>query len=228
MDVSAIYSLERLLTTTDSSQMPDSTLKIFTNLAYHELENIITTRINEDFFYDEWTWNIIANQREYEIPPEDLWDNDWGCKKILWVSIKYKNSDINFTKLDETRITNLNVDKWYLSQLDIPEYYIADNHFFLLQNPTESIDWWAKIYWIANLLDLDTWWSESTIKLPKEFHELIASWASSYIFQALSLFDKANAARAIYLRRIEDMVSQLSDRNSWPNTIKLPNLNFLA
>ena len=67
MDVSAIYTLARNLSGTDSTNMPDATLQTFLNIAYHYIENEIVTRVNEDFFYDEFSTDLVSGQREYTL-----------------------------------------------------------------------------------------------------------------------------------------------------------------
>lgn len=68
MDLAAIYTMSRLNTGTTSTNLPDATLLTITNVTYRDLINTIVSRVNEDFFYDEWTADTVANQREYTFP----------------------------------------------------------------------------------------------------------------------------------------------------------------
>lgn len=60
--------MSRLNTGTDSTNMPDATLLTITNVTYRDLINIITTEVNEDFFYQEWTGLTVIGQTEYTFP----------------------------------------------------------------------------------------------------------------------------------------------------------------
>lgn len=52
--------MSRLNTSTDSTNMPDAVLLTITNTTYRDLINIITSEVNEDFFYDEWTTQTVV------------------------------------------------------------------------------------------------------------------------------------------------------------------------
>ena len=68
MDLSAIYTMSRLNTGVDSTNMPDATLLTITNVTYRDLINIITSQVSEDFFYDEFTTSTVIGQTEYTLP----------------------------------------------------------------------------------------------------------------------------------------------------------------
>lgn len=68
MDLSSIYTLARLNTGTTSTNISDANLLILSNIVYRDLINTIVKRVNEDFFYEEWSFDTVANQREYTFP----------------------------------------------------------------------------------------------------------------------------------------------------------------
>jgi hypothetical protein len=53
----------------DSIQVPDATALIWLNRTYRDLINDIRQKVNEDYFYQEWTADTVANQREYTFLP---------------------------------------------------------------------------------------------------------------------------------------------------------------
>lgn len=55
MNLSEIYTMSRLNTGTDSSNLQDATLLTITNVTYRDLINTITSEVNADFFYQEFT-----------------------------------------------------------------------------------------------------------------------------------------------------------------------------
>lgn len=68
MEQSSIFSLSRLNTGTDATNMPDATLLSITELIYRDLINTITSKVSEDFFYEEWTGTTVIGQTEYIFP----------------------------------------------------------------------------------------------------------------------------------------------------------------
>lgn len=222
MDVSKIYSLARTYTATDSTQLPDATCQDFSNIIYHDLEKEITTRINEDFFYNEWVTDTVIWQREYVLPAKS-WTTSW-VKKLLSVSLKMK-SDADYTKLYENRLTNLeyDVNKFSWEQ---EFYYIADNSVFLYPIPTEVITAGVKLYWVASLWDIVTGWAESTVKIPVEYHDLIPLGMKYLIYQSRGMINEKNDALLEYNNAKERMIWTLSDRNLWPNISEMPNLSI--
>lgn len=68
MNLSDIFTLSRLNTGTDTSNMSDATLLSITNVTYRDLINKITSKVDEDFFYQEWTATTVIGQSEYTFP----------------------------------------------------------------------------------------------------------------------------------------------------------------
>lgn len=228
MNVSSIYSLARILSYTSSSQTwvsDDATLQIFANLVYHDLENTIVSQVNEDFFYNEWTDNIVSGKREYLLPIKS-WTKAW-LKKLLSVSIYKTSNDVDYTKLEENRLTNLPYD---VNKYDGEQefFYIADNSVFIYPTPTENITKGIKVYGVSNLWDIETWWDETTVKIPVEYHDLIAQWMTQYIFQAQWKTNESLSALNTYNQKKQQMVWELTDRNAWTHTSELPNLSHYA
>lgn len=225
MDVSNVYTLARTLSYTDSTQMPDATLQVFANLAYHDLENTIVSQVNEDFFYNEWFTNTVAWQREYVLPIKSG-ATAW-LKKLLSVSMYKTASDTSYIKLDENRLTNLeyDVNKYSTEQ---QFYYIADNSVFIYPTPSESVTNGLKLYWVCNLWDIATSGSETSIEIPIEYHDLIALGMLQYIYQSRGMLNEATMALNLYNTKKQQMVWELTDRNAWPHLSELPNLSIYA
>lgn len=47
------------------SDVVDATLLEFLNIGYHALENAIVNHVNEDYFYELFTTDTVADQNEY-------------------------------------------------------------------------------------------------------------------------------------------------------------------
>ncbi len=229
MDVSAIYTLARTLTYTDSTQMPDATLQTFANIVYHDLENVIVSQVNEDFFYQEWTADTVVDQREYVYPVKS--GTTAGLKKLLWVSVKYASTDTEYTKLRESKLSNNDTDLGYYRDWQPsgdPFFIIGDYSVFIYPDPEEAVTNGIKLYWVANLGDIATGGNEVSVKLPIEHHEKIAVGMMQYIYQARWLLNEATSAYNLYNQKKIDLVNDLSDRNKSPVISVLPNLTRLA
>lgn len=229
MQVSDIYTLARTLTYTDSVQVPDATLAIFANLAYHDLENTIVSQVNEDYFYQEWTADTAIDQREYTLPVKA--GTTAGVKKLLGVSVKYQATDTDYVKLRESKLSNLDKDIRYYEDNTSQEnafFIIWDQSVFIYPDPEEIVTDGIKLYWVANLWDIATGGSEISIKIPIEHHEKIAFWMMYYIYQSRWLLNEANWAMNMYNIAKISMVNDLSDRNKSPIVSVLPNLSHLA
>jgi len=61
----ATFTLEQTGSTT--SNVTPSQLYRALNLSYHEIEHAIVTDLNEDFFWNEMTFSLVANQAEYTL-----------------------------------------------------------------------------------------------------------------------------------------------------------------
>ena len=132
--------------------MPDATLAIFANLAYHDLENVIVSQVNEDFFYQEWLADTVVDQREYTFPVKA--STTAGLKKLLGVSVKYKTTDTEYQKLRESKLSNNDADLlYYLDNQpeSDPFFIIGDNSVFLYPDPEEVVTGGLKLYGVSNL-----------------------------------------------------------------------------
>ncbi len=228
MDVSAIYTLARTLTYTDSTQMPDATLAIFANIVYHDLENCIVSQVNEDFFYQEWLADTVIDQREYTFPVKS--GTTAGMKKLLGVSVKYKTTDTEYQKLRESKLANNSDDLAYYQDgqpSTDPFFIIGDNSVFIYPDPEEVVTSGIKLYGVCNLGDIATSGTEVSVKIPIEHHEKIAIGMMQYIYQARGLLNEAISALNLYNQKKIDIVNELSDRNKSPVTSLLPNLTYL-
>jgi hypothetical protein len=81
MDLSDVITLARLNTGTTATNLSDANMLILANVVYRDLINSIVKRVNEDFFYQEWTFDTVTNQREYTFPVRS--STDAGLKKVI-------------------------------------------------------------------------------------------------------------------------------------------------
>lgn len=194
----------------------------YANLTYHDLENSIINDVREDYFWDIITENTEVNKSEYTLPDLDT-SNTW-VNRIQRVELKYKSTDTYHTKLRPWTIRNyLNNSTEYveseISSLDW-QYEVKEWSLLVYPAPSEAITWGLKVHVIKTLIDLVSWWAETTVfpnqsKL-KHYHILIAIGMKKYIYRQLQKFNEADNAEAEYEREKKKMIDYLNGRITEP------------
>ena len=226
MDLAAIYTMSRLNTGTTSTNISDAVLLTLTNVTYRELINIITSRVNEDFFYDELTFDTVANQKEYTFPVRDA-DTAW-LKKLISVWIKYNSSDDYFRIGTPTKLSNLPYDATYYAENQPstdPFYTVADKSVFIYPTPTTSTTSGWILYGITDPIELQAAATEVMIKIPVDYHQLIVLGNEYKIYKTRQLQDDATRAYNYFVTECNRMVTEISDRIIKPLESAMPSLN---
>lgn len=227
MDVDQILDLAHSDTGTTTTQIPDATLITWINIAYHDLVETIKNEVDPDFFYDYWTTSLVADQNEYVMPLAD--NDDIGMDKISQIGIKYDTDDTDFTLVKLSDPVDLSrPPEWYesnQSQSD-PFYMIRDNSIFLYPTPDTSVTDWLRVHGIYTPIDLVTGWAESTIKIPRQFHEGIALWARRNIYARRAMPQMETDSINKFNEFKQRMIEGLRDRMSEPLNIRIPNLTY--
>lgn len=228
MNLSEIYTMSRLNTGTNDSNMPDATLLTITNVTYRDLINVITSEVNEDFFYQEWIDDFTAWQREYPFPVRTTWVD--GLKKLISVGIKYATTDDYFRMTEPSKFSNLTKDATYYEtnlSNSTPFFTVADKSVFIYPLATTTITDWILLYWISDPCELTAWAAESAIKIPLDYHHLIVLGNEYRIYKARRMTNEKNDAIVEYKNELRKMVTELSDRIIKPLESKLPYLTNL-
>lgn len=226
MDLAAIYTMSRLNTGTDATNMPDATLLTITNVTYRDLINTITSQVSEDFFYQEWTISTVANQTEYTFPVRSS-TVAW-LKKLEAVSLKYKSTDTEYTVATPSKLTNLTYDKnWYKTNQPTsnPFFIVYDKSVSIFPAPTEVNN--MILYGVSDPIELQAGATEDQILIPLDFHHIIVLGNEYRIYKARRMTQEKNDALNEYKQEIRTMVSQLSDRIIKPLESELPYLEHL-
>lgn len=226
MDLAAIYTMSRLNTGTTSTNLPDATLLTITNVTYRDLINTIVSRVNEDFFYDEWTADTVANQREYTFPVRTA-SVSW-LKKLISIGIKYATTDDYYRITTPTKFSNLTSDPTYYVENQTntePFFTVADKSVFIYPAPTSSITGWLYMYWISDPIELQAAATEALIKIPVDFHYLMVLGNEYKIYKSRLMFNDATRAYNEYVAEVNKMCTQLSDRIIKPLESAMPSLN---
>lgn len=224
MTLAEIYTMSRLNTGTDNMNVPDNVLLTITNATYRDLINTITSQVSEEFFYDEWTAPTVIGQSEYPFPVRDSTKS--GLKKVESLSIKYKNTDTEFTVALPNKITNLDKDKrWYVdNQPDSNPFYIVYDKSINIFPATKEVTSMI-MYGVSDPKDLVA--GDTDIKIPLDFHHIIVLGNEYRIYKAMRMTQEKNDSLAEYKNEIRTMVNQLSDRIIKPLESEMPILNHL-
>lgn len=217
-----------LNTSTNNANLPEATLLTITNVTYRDLINIIVSEVNEDFFYDEWTTELTANQREYSFPVRTA-NTPW-LKKITGVWVKYKSTDDYFTITTPTKFSNLTRDPTFFVEgqpNSKPFFTVADKSLFLYPTPTTTIASWLILYWISDPINLVQSDVESAIKIPIDYHHILVLGNEYRIYKARKMTNEKNDALIEYKNELRKMVTELSDRIIRPLESELPYLTNL-
>lgn len=78
------------------NNITDPQLYRYMNISYHEIENAIVTDLNEDFFWNEMTFSLVANQAEYTLDTAIV-GNTSGTNKVNSVALDYNGNGVYVT-----------------------------------------------------------------------------------------------------------------------------------
>lgn len=228
MTVDEIISFWALNAWTTTAQIWATNALLFANIVYHELEEAIRNEINEDYFYDYFTTDTVANQTEYTLQEQSSTSS--GINKIISVGIKFNTTDTTFKPVRPYSSSGLYNSVEYTltnqSQLD-PFYIVKDNSIFIYPAPIIAVDDWLRVHASINLVNLLAWGSESTIKIPVNFHYVISKGMKRYIGGMRSLDWLAKNWDQEYEVAKQALLNYLKNRTITPISQDMPNLTNL-
>ncbi len=217
MTVDEILAFGSLNAGTTTTQVWATNALLFANIVYHELEEAIRNEINEDYFYDYFTTDTVANQTEYVLEPQTSTSN--GINKIISVGIKFTTSDTTYKPVRAYSSGGLyDTVEWTItnqSQSD-PFYIVKDTSLFIYPAPTVAIDDGLRVHASINLVNLLAWGAETTVKIPPNFHYVISLGMKRYIGWMRSLDGLAKNGDMAYEKAKQDLLNHLRDRTITP------------
>lgn len=205
------------------------------NVVYHQIEDYITSKIWEWFFWDIWTaLTTVIWQSEYSIPVISSGNYDW-MPKVESVSIKYTaNWDfIPAREVDRSTILQeYDLDYYQVNQSQWdPIFFVADNSIFIFPVPQEAVSEWIKFYWIKSLIDLTSTTTEANMfwwKIPTKYFYLLSDWMSQFIKRTQWKEADAEASKNIFENEIlPKLIDRLWNRKIWVSIRWTPDLSSL-
>lgn len=230
MDASAIFTMARELSNTNSTDFTNTRLLPFLNQVKNDLFSCLITWINEDWNWDIWTTTSVADQSEYVIPAAA--SDTEGNLKISWVSINYNwetfaDGTKKYIKAKLVRLGNLPENWNYYTNnqsKDKPIYYIADKSIFIAPHPATSEAGADRIELkgIKSILDYTITTTEDNIKIPLYLHDVLVQGLLPYIHRAEWRKDEASFEEKNYFTRRDLAVKKFTDRNNWAFYMNYP------
>lgn len=215
---------------TTTAQVGSSQALIYANIVYHELEECIRNEVNEDYFYDYFTTNFIANQNEYVL--EEQSGTNVGINKILSVGVKYNSTDTDYKPVYASGTGSLYNTEEYTQRnqsQSSPIYTVKDNSLFIYPYPDTTVTDWLRVHASVNLMDLLAWGAETSVKFPRNFHFVIGLGMKRYINTSRSLDGTwiAQYGDKDYELGKERLINYLKNRTLTPMEQDLPNLTSI-
>ena len=108
-----------------------------------------------------------------------------------------------------------------------PFYKISDYSIWIYPVSDQYVANGLKIYTIKDQIDVVLSWTESDIKIPRQYHNIIAYGMLPRIFQRRWQEAKSQAADVKFDKMRDEMIHELSNRNISPVSSSLPPLKNL-
>ena len=215
MDVSTIISLSRKQTSTTTWQISDNDYLTYLNIVYKDIFSRLSTA-SKKYTWQTYVTDVVADQTEYTIPAP-VSTQTW-LKLVLdvfykWEKIKIYDSDIR--------------DNETVAEYVKPYGIIRDWSIFIYPTPKENIEWWLRMEWKYIPLDLELTDTETYIKLPAEYHNVMVKWLNSYVFGEKQVFDKQQLRENAYLWAIQQIMTEWSFENESAYHVEDADLSFL-
>lgn len=202
MTITDIATYIREQTGVTSTNVTDTQLYRFINISYHEIENAIVTNLNEDFFWNEMTFSLVASQAEYTLDTAIV-GNTSGTNKILSVAVDY-NGNGSFVTAKLTTGDDLEQKRTNTSA-QYPLYRVMDGSIEIFPTPITNRTNGGKMRVVQNLVDLTSGTTEANIfngKIHANNHYFIALGAFEHIYRQRQLENDAVNARRVFLSKI--------------------------
>jgi hypothetical protein len=213
---------------------PTTALSYLNEMVYHPILSAIEN-IDEDYFYTKWDIDAVAAQTDgaYSLTIGDA--TTQGLRRILRVEILMDDDD-DYYKVAERISPRDLTEPWdyYLAQegTSTPKYFIAENKIYIAPQfsadrvggaPNNQIRIWG----IASNIDLVAGGAETTILIPRIYHNVLILGLKYYLLDAYGEEDRANRAFTLYEASKERMLQELTDRDRHITLVATPDTSTL-
>jgi hypothetical protein len=188
------------------------------NRYYHKLENKIAVFLQENYFTETITANLVDGTNAYPLPTGDSDADDTAArefKKMLSVSIKYDTNYTYYKKAKLQDVGNLEKDiSWYAeNQSEEDPFFIFDNNNLIIYpTPTSNVTDGLKFIYARTEKDVLSTDSESDLSIPRQYIHIILVGMKIPYHQARGDINAKNDAIAEFEREVNNAMSEISDR----------------
>lgn len=91
MLITDIATFTREQTGSTTANITDTQLYRYLNISYHEIEDAIVQDLNEDFFWNELTFSLVAGQGEYTHDISEVGQLS-GTKKLIGIAVDFNGT----------------------------------------------------------------------------------------------------------------------------------------
>lgn len=219
-----ITALALNMSHTKSHQVSPANLKTFFNIKRKELGNVIIKDVDEEYFFQIWKRDAIANQTNGEYPYPEADEDSAGMIKAKGIYIKGHNTDTQYTKAREVKLANLSHDWDYYLEYQPksdPIYFIADESIFIAPQfdsddlpDSPSGNKQIKVTGLAKFIDLDTGATDAAILIPDDSHHRIAVGMKELIYRSRGKKAEADSAFQEFEAEKAKMIDELTNRDN--------------
>lgn len=227
MNYSKFATLVRYYTKTNSTTFSDADILTLANIFKDDIAGLISKEVGEDYFGLRFERDLIADQREYDLPAE------------LMTRIKYLNAKLDGTNWERLKETDLSTYGQAMDEATIeaqyadkdPEFDIWDNSIYILSGSpiidvTDGLRLWAIVFPsdfpnLTSTEDMSTNPDDYSHGFPRQFHELLARRVSiaykSSKDRPIPLSEKEQLYEADLMAAINAMKDANLDRSVIPS-----------
>lgn len=201
MDVSTIIALSRKQTSATTWQIADADYLKYLNIIYKDIFSRLVVD-SKKYAWQSFTTPVVAWQQEYILPQADS-SSTW-LKLVLKVFLNKKEIPIYDTTLYDN-------EKDLTAKNKRPYCILRDWSLFIVPIPEE--DWELYIEGKYIPMDLELTDSDSDIKLPAEYHNILVKGLNSLVFWEKQIFDKQQLREGYYQQGIKQIQVEWSMEN---------------
>lgn len=173
-------TLVRYYTKTNSTTFTDADILVLANIFKDDIAGLISKEVGEDYFGLRFERDLVAGQREYDLPAE------------LMARMKYLNAKLDGTNWERLKETDLSTYGQAMDEATIeaqyadkdPEFDLWDNGIYILSGDAiidvaDGLKLWAIVFPsdfpnLTSTEDMSTNPDDYSHGFPRQFHELLA------------------------------------------------------
>lgn len=218
MTPAQIVSLARDFTSKTTSNVTAAQAYLALNMVYKRMHSLFTS-VDKNYWWQRYSFNIVANQFEYTINDIDDVTPDWGQFKIERIWVKYASTDTLFTPIRREQRDNLSemYDYYAANQPSSdPFYIVTDKSWMLFPTPTASVTAWWILETIRKPYTLTSSMAESDIIIDPYYHEYMAKWMMEYFYEFCKEIELAANARNMFEQDLQTIKEDIAMRTTTP------------